>query len=419
MYSNSAREANENKSIKVGYSEAEEIWSSSRTLTNHSIIACRTRKRRTDGMLLAELGNGASSCNNNGKWQGKGWGAVTRKPNNPHKTMLPNPNHFLRRSQMPPRNAGGIPTHQERRKKPHWLLDCCNRRLITRYMESASFRFLFPSRYWRANSAFSPRHELNAWSNHDPKTNRNLWKEEYELADEAARWWWETEGPRKKCKRAIFAGRKGAEHHQKRLQRERERKGEVSEGKANAYHEQGESEGRRRCCSRRDRRRQLQSRRDPAAPRLAATAPSPSLPRPPRSEMRWAGGASSRPAPSSNGCEPRRGSERGAGGGDGDLIVGLFTRSLELLIRKAGTAGCAALSSIPGGNKRKGDLFSGEVLGWTRLARRTSALVLSVRGGWGRRRRAARWFPAPLPHSLVMRVVCIPDAVGPGLPALF
>lgn len=46
-------------------------------------------------MLLAELGNGASSSNNKGKeMTGKRVGAVTRKPNNPHKTMLPNPNHF-------------------------------------------------------------------------------------------------------------------------------------------------------------------------------------------------------------------------------------------------------------------------------------------------------------------------------------
>lgn len=125
-------------------------------------------------------------------------------------------------------------------------------------------------------------------------------------------------------------------------------------------------------------------------------------PPPPRSEMRWR----KQQQASSNERVRTPGSDRGAGsgGGDGDLIVGLFTHSLELLIRKARTGLRGSLFDPGWEQKEKKGFVFGEVLGWTRLVRRTSALVLSDRGGWGPTATGGAMISSSLSHSLVMSV---------------
>ena len=65
-------------------------------------------------MLLAELGNEASGSNNKGKeMTGEMVGQRQENPTTHIKKKMPL-TQPLPSSQMPPRNAGGIPTHQER-----------------------------------------------------------------------------------------------------------------------------------------------------------------------------------------------------------------------------------------------------------------------------------------------------------------
>ena len=113
MYSSSAREANQNNTISGLFQKLRKSELQKKLKVPHQLLDNR-QNNPTDAMLLAELGNEASGSNNKGKeMTGERVGQRQENPTTHIKKKMPL-TQPLPSSQMPPRNAGGIPTHQER-----------------------------------------------------------------------------------------------------------------------------------------------------------------------------------------------------------------------------------------------------------------------------------------------------------------